>query len=173
MSNSDSPSSSQILVILGSARSNGDTKTLVDQLFDETPVKIIDLLDTHITPYNYEGIYPYRDEFPEIAELMLNHETIVFATPVYWYAMSGVMKNFFDRITDLVTIQKKHGRKLKGKNMALVSVSSDAGLPEGFHIPFQSTANYLDMNYLGHFHTATKKLRSGLEGKSEFLKLLM
>jgi multimeric flavodoxin WrbA len=28
---------------------------------------------------------------------MLSHDIILFATPIYWYGMSGIMKNFIDR----------------------------------------------------------------------------
>lgn len=67
---------------------------------------------------------------------MLHDDKIIFATPVYWYSMSGLMKTFFDRLTDLVTIQKSVGRKLKGKETFLFAVGTDDLLPAGFTIPF-------------------------------------
>lgn len=86
------------------------------------------------------------------------HNLIVFATPVYWYSMSGHMKVFFDRLTDLVTIQKKAGRQLKGKKMFVVAVGSDQALPIGFETPFQQTAAYLHMHYLGCYYSSRKAI---------------
>ncbi len=48
-------------------------------------------------------------------DIVDKYDVLIFATPVYWYSMSGIMKVFFDRITDLLTIKKDIGRKLKGK----------------------------------------------------------
>ena len=62
------------------------------------------------------------------------------------------MKIFFDRISDLLKIDKESGRKLRGKNMAMFSCGSDQDLKTGFAMPFIESANYLGMNYLGDFH---------------------
>ena len=83
---------------------------------------------------------------------MLQHQKLVFATPVYWYAMSGSMKVLFDRLTDLVTIQKVAGRKLMGKQVYLVAVGAEDTLPVGFEVPFRRTASYFDMQYVAGFY---------------------
>ncbi|SFZ93943.1 hypothetical protein SAMN05428642_103443 [Flaviramulus basaltis] len=67
--------------------------------------------------------------------------------------MSGILKVFFDRISDLIRIHKDIGRKLRGKNMAMLSCSNYDDLKEGFTMPFVESANYLGMNYLGDIHT--------------------
>ena len=55
---------------------------------------------------------------------MVQYEQIIFATPIYWYAMSAQLKTFFDRMTDLLTIHKPLGRQLrKGKKMFLIACS--------------------------------------------------
>lgn len=51
-------------------------------------------------------------------QILEKYETLILATPVYWYSMSGIMKVFFDRLTDLLTIEKELGRKLRGKKIA-------------------------------------------------------
>ncbi len=81
------------------------------------------------------------------------YDTIIFATPVYWYSMSGILKVFFDRISDLLRIHKDTGRALRGKNMAMVSCSNHDDLVDGFSTPFKESSNYLEMNYLGDIHT--------------------
>lgn len=161
------------LIILGSARKNSDTQKLVELVFEGAAYELIDLLDHSISHYNYKEEYPDTDEFLTIVEQMLQHNVIVFATPVYWYSMSGYMKVFFDRLTDIVSSQKHLGRKLKGKKVALLSVSNSNELPEGFEIPFRDTAIYLDMEYLGCFFSPSKESSSSptiKEKASDWLK---
>ena len=62
------------------------------------------------------------------------------------------MKVFFDRITDLITIEKDLGRQLRGKRMAVVSSSIGNHLGEHFWLPFSETGKYLGMDYLGGVH---------------------
>lgn len=144
------------LVILASARKESDTKAFLKQVFANTDHKLIDLLDFHIVPYNYSNNYPEEDTFLKITDELLRHQVIVFATPVYWYAMSGLLKTFFDRITDLVTTKKQIGRQLKGKSTFLIAVGTDKELPDGFEIPFKCTSRYLDMNYKACIYYSTK-----------------
>jgi len=90
-----------ILVIMGSAREGGNTHLAVDRLLSclDPPPTLINLKRLHIQPFSYE--WQEQDDFLGIIDQMLLHRQIVFATPVYWYAMSGLMKTFFDRLTDL------------------------------------------------------------------------
>tara|TARA_R110002049_G_C9163598_1_gene561186 strand:+ start:3591 stop:3875 length:285 start_codon:yes stop_codon:yes gene_type:complete len=67
--------------------------------------------------------------------------------------MSGILKVFFDRISDLLRIHTDTGRKLRGKNMAMISCSNYDNLKNGFSMPFIESANYLGMNYIGDIHT--------------------
>ncbi|WP_067150957.1 flavodoxin family protein [Pseudotamlana agarivorans] len=141
------------VIISGSSRNDGHTNALTNQLVKNTNWDLINLNDYNIGYFDYDHASQGDDYLNLIRELLDNYDTIVFATPVYWYAMSGIMKVFFDRLTDLITIEKELGRKLRGKNMAVISSSHGENLGEHFWLPFQSTATYLGMNYLGHAHT--------------------
>ncbi|HEY5462933.1 MAG TPA: NAD(P)H-dependent oxidoreductase [Hanamia sp.] len=145
------------LIISGSARGESDTKLYLDLIFNSSNKRVINLLDFNICHYNYDAKYPTTDEFDKLINEMLKHDTIIFATPVYWYSMSGHMKILFDRFTDLVTIKKEVGRKLKGKSILLFAVGADPEIPEGFEIPFKLTAQYLDMKYKGYIYFNTQK----------------
>jgi multimeric flavodoxin WrbA len=144
------------LVILASARKQGDTRTFLNHVFTDIEHDLIDLLDVQIAPYNYSDTYAEKDEFLNVMDELLQHKVIVFATPVYWYAMSGLMKNFFDRFTDVVTTKKHVGRQLNGKSTFLLAVGTDKELPIGFEIPFKRTSDYLDMVYRGCLYHSTK-----------------
>jgi len=117
----------------------------------------LDLLDYNIGPYDYQH-RNRQDDFLELMEhLVGDYQKMVFATPVYWYAMSGLLKNFFDRITDLLDMEKELGRKLRGKGMAVMSSSNGDHLNEAFWLPFQATANYLGMHFCGGLHTVSNE----------------
>ena len=139
----------RLLIILASARKQSDTRAFVDKVFANIDHRLIDLLDFHISPYDYSDNYPANDEFSKVVDEILEHQVIVFATPVYWYAMSGLMKNLFDRFTDLVTTRKQLGRQLKGKTTFLLAVGADEELPTGFETPFLLTSIYLGLSYQG------------------------
>ncbi len=90
--------------------------------------------------------------------------------------MSGIMKTFFDRLSDCLKIEKERGRKLRGKNMAVISCGSDETETEGFFTPFRNSAEYLGMTYLGNIHTwiedelVSNKVETRIQN---FVKLLL
>lgn len=141
------------VIIVGSSRSGGNTGKIASYLADISGFDLIDLKEKNIGAYDYEYQNKEDDFLPLIKEIIDTYETLVFATPVYWYAMSGIMKNFFDRFSDCVRVEKEIGRKFRGKSMAMISCGSGSEPIEGFDMPFIRSAEYLGMNYLGDTHT--------------------
>ncbi len=145
--------SNNTLIIMGSSHSHGNTRKVVDAIIAKTNADFIDLNAYKISYFDYEH-HNKADGFVEIATQMVQYEQIIFATPVYWYAMSAQLKTFFDRMTDLLTIRKPLGRQLRtGKKMFSIACSSDSVKYEGFSMPFTNTAEYLGMEYGGHLHS--------------------
>ncbi len=140
------------LIVQGSSRNNGNTSKITQILQNYLACDVIDLSECNIGQYDYEN-KNQSDDFLKTFRKIVEYDLIIFATPVYWYSMSGTMKTFFDRITDCLKIEKETGRKLRGKNMAVISCGSDSFENEGFFIPFEKSAEYLGMSYLGHIHT--------------------
>ncbi len=140
------------IIVQGSSRSKGNTNKIAKIVKSQIGADIIDLKTKIINPYSYEH-QSANDDFLPIIKNIVTYDTIILMTPVYWYSMSGIMKNFFDRITDCLKIEKETGRKLRGKNMVAISCGSDEMETEGFFIPFRNSAEYLGMNYLGNIHT--------------------
>lgn len=136
------------LIILGSARKDSHTRTLLQNVFNDTPHELVDLLDFNISTFDYEADYPKDDEYFDIVKKMADANVIIFATPVYWYSMSGMMKTFFDRFTDLTTFASDVGNKLSGKKTFLFSVGADPEPPAGFEAPFELTSKMLGMKYI-------------------------
>lgn len=143
---------SKKVIILGSARKNGNTTKIVDEIAKESGIDVIDLSDYNISHYDYESKNREDDFLPLITRILEEYDTLIFATPIYWYNMSGIMKMFFDRFSDLIRIEKETGRKLRGKKIGVISNSHDNEIEESFYIPFKKTADYLGMEYLGHAH---------------------
>jgi RimJ/RimL family protein N-acetyltransferase/putative NADPH-quinone reductase len=162
------------LVIIGSARKESNTLRAVEAVFSSRlDYELCDLLDSDISEYSYED--DSNDDFSKIVEKMLSHEAIVFATPVYWYAMSGRMKVFFDRLTDLISKQKHSGRGLAGKCTYLIASGTDAQMPEGFEVPFARTSDYFSMRYGGAIYFKFHQSRfEGVSGPtSEFERQIL
>ena len=145
--------SSKTLIILASHRKESNTEKLIQEIYGDNPYLLIDLLDHPVVPYSYTGQYSADDGFMDIVNAMKEYDDYVFATPVYWYSMSGAMKMFFDRLTDLTTeSQKQIGKDLKGKSMSVIIAGSDPQLPVGFEVPFMLTAKYFGMVFKGSIY---------------------
>ena len=149
-----------VLILLGSARSDGDTAGAARALASSLAGKarILDLGTKDIRPFDYEDPAP-EDDFAGVVDLMLAHRSFVFATPVYWYSMSAVMKTFFDRLSDLLSPRdpSAKGRQLAGREVWLLAVGTDPALPLGFEAPFEMTARYLKMEWRGGFYVRSGK----------------
>lgn len=145
----------RVIVIIGSSRKDGDTATLTKELINQSKWDLLDLNDYNISYFDYTHENRNDDYLTLIKKIIEEYDIMIFATPIYWYSMSGIMKVFFDRFTDLLTIEKELGRKLRGKKMAVISCSVGDNLGEGFWLPFSETAKYLGMEYIGNIHTIT------------------
>ncbi|WKE65756.1 NAD(P)H-dependent oxidoreductase [Gallaecimonas kandeliae] len=132
------------ITLLGSARGNGYTATLAEAL----GFKTLNLNDFNIRPYDYRSD-GRGDDFLPLVEQLLGYDRILFASPLYWYSMSGQMKLFLDRITDLLDHHKELGRRLRGKQAGVVATGGARVPPPCFEEPFRLTFGYLGMDYQG------------------------
>ncbi len=148
------------IIILGSSRRDGHTKKAVDKLKSLADFDVLDLNDYNISYYDYEHKNKNDDYLNLMQNIISNYDIFIFATPVYWYSMSGIMKVFFDRITDLLDNEKELGRKLRNKSMAVLTSSIGDHLGDNFWFPFSETAKYLGMKYIGNIHTIENKLET-------------
>ena len=147
------------VIIVGSSRKNGDTEIAAKDIIKHTGWDIINLSDYNFSYFDYNHKNKTDDYIPLMKKIIATYDVLIFATPVYWYSMSGIMKVFFDRITDLLTIEKDLGRQLRGKKMAVICCSNGDDLNKNFWMPFQESAKYLGMSYLGNLHHYLKSNR--------------
>ena len=140
--------SGDAVVILGTSRSDGNTRAAVKQVLGGKPVELVDLSEMGIGAYDYHHANR-TDSFLPLIERLVSKSLWLLATPVYWYTMSAQMKLFVDRLSDLITIRKDLGRSLRGKAVAVIASGTDERLPQGFEAPFRLTCDYLGMRYVG------------------------
>lgn len=106
--------SKKVLVITSSLRKGGNSDTLAEYFAKGAKeagneVEIISLADKTIgfckgcLACGKTQKCVINDDAVEIAEQMKNAETIVFATPVYYYSVSGQLKTMLDRANPLFT----------------------------------------------------------------------
>ncbi|KGK01193.1 flavodoxin family protein [Thalassotalea sp. ND16A] len=141
------------VAIFSSARANGNTEKLLNSFALNTDIDIIDLSDYSFSEYDYE--YKNQDDdFMPLIEKMLSYEKIIFASPVYWYAVTPTMKKFLDRISDLLELPHllDSGRRLRGKTAYVVCSSASKKVPNSFICAFKDTFEYLGMFYGGFLH---------------------
>jgi len=163
-----------VLGINGSARRYGNTYRLLkvalmgaEEAGAET--RLIHLYDYRINPCqgcysdNYlECHFPKKctlhgegDDFRRVAELILEADAVIVATPVYWFNASGAVKNLVDRMTALENMIYHVGRSLlDGKTAGFIATGEEAGAAMalawltltfnmmGFHVPAWGTAYY-------------------------------
>ncbi len=101
---------SDILVLTGSPRKNGNTRMLADAFVEGATeggldVRVIHVAGLNIAPcqgcghcLKHEGVCIQKDDMAQIMPHLYSARTIVFATPVYYFAMSAQLKTALDRM---------------------------------------------------------------------------
>ncbi len=150
------------MFVNGSPRRYGFTKKLLlaasRGAMDEGCIsEVIDLYDYKIKPCIgcvSDGVklcrFPciVKDDFNRIGEKLVEASGIVVGTPIYWYGVSGVLKNLIDRMTSLENMIHHVGHSLvDGKVAGFIAVGNDTGAIQviaylmsvfnsmGYHIP--------------------------------------
>lgn len=141
------------IALFASSRRHGNTGRFLDRIAAGLNVEVIDLGALRLSAYDYEHRNT-DDDFEPLMKHVLAHEQIVFATPIYWYAVSPAMKVFLDRLSDLLDLPDllAEGRRLRGK-IAYVACTSICEEPSvEFMGAFIETFRYLGMHFGGAVH---------------------
>jgi len=146
-----------VLGINGSPHKTGTTARLLKNFLAKfnkagAKIKLLNLTDFKIKPclgcYSTNPKtckYPciQKDGMQKIYPQLLKADAIIFGTPIYWFNMSGLMKNFFDRMCCLAA----NGYLLEGKVGVFFSASKEN---EGGRVN-ASLSMALAANHLGLF----------------------
>lgn len=141
------------IALLSSSRRQGNTGSLVDQVAAQLGIEVVDLTPLRITAFDYEH-RNRGDDFEPLIQRVLAHEQVIFATPIYWYAVSPAMKVFLDRLSDLLEVPDllPEGRRLRGKNAYVLCTSAGEEPDAAFTGAFRETFAYLGMHFGGMAH---------------------
>lgn len=141
------------IALFSSARRHGNTGRLMDRIARELGIDVVNLDALRLSAFDYEH-RNRGDDFEPLIARVLEHEQIVFATPVYWYAVSAGMKIFLDRLSDLLDLPDllDQGRRLRGKTAFVVCTSISDEPSVAFMTAFRDTFDYLGMRFGGSVH---------------------
>jgi multimeric flavodoxin WrbA len=141
------------VALFASSRRYGNTGRLMDWVAGALNIEVIDLAQRTMSAFDYDH-KNRADDFEPLLDQVLEFEQIIFATPVYWYAMSSPMKVFIDRISDLLELPDllAKGRRLRGKDAHVLCTSIEDEATPCFITAFRETFSYLGMRYVSLLH---------------------
>lgn len=158
-------SQKKILVISGSPRKDGNTRALIDEFIKGVRSNDADIEVVHAAFLHYKahGCLSCRlcqksdkfecninDDATPVLKRMLEVDTIVFATPLYFFSASAQIKMVFDRMFSLYKWDNAAGTMvtpLEGKELVVIaSAFGDMGL-DALEAPFKLTAAYTHMPF--------------------------
>ncbi len=126
----------RILILKGSARKNSNSSILADHLAGGAKavgaeVESLLLHQINIKPCRgYEACHQsddshctIDDEMQSLYPKLISADSIVIASPIYWFTFNTITKTFIDR---WYALEKRRGNALKGKELALILTYGDA-----------------------------------------------
>jgi multimeric flavodoxin WrbA len=150
----------KLVAFLGSPRSNGNTDILAKRVTDGAvaagvDAKCIQLRGLEIHPCTgcdkcWVNGRPciFADDMSRLYDEIARADVLLFATPVYWYGPTAIMKAFIDR---LVVFNRPMGRPLiEGKAALLVSTYEEKGpeAAEPMLRMFELSFRYLGLRWI-------------------------
>ena len=124
--------SKKVVVISTSLRKNSNSNTLAESFAEGAKaagndVEVISLIGKQISfckgcfACQKIGRCVIKDDAAEIEQKVLNADVVVWATPIYYYEMSGQMKTLIDRLNPL------YPKDYKFRDVYLLAVAEDDG----------------------------------------------
>ncbi len=148
----------QVLSLLGSSRTPSNTKTLTDNVLVNIPHTTIHLANQNIHPiidmrHHPDGFTAIDDAYESTVKTVLEHDVLVFSTPVYWYGMSGAMKNWIDRWSQSLRDERISFKSEMAKKTAfVVVVGSDKPRVKALPLilQFQHIFDFMNISFGGY-----------------------
>lgn len=156
----------KILLLVGSTRNDGNSEKLAHLTLEGLPYKTIYLKDLDIRPiedlrHTPEGFHPVDDDYTRVLEAILESDVLVLATPIYWYSMSGTMKNVIDRFSHAIRDERypnvmEHMKSMKG---IVIAVGGDHPRVKGLPLiqQCQYTFDFFDMELYSYIIGEARK----------------
>ncbi|HEY3426315.1 MAG TPA: flavodoxin family protein [Negativicutes bacterium] len=146
----------KVLAIIGSPRKNGNTAAMVNAVCKGASLaghktEVIYLADLNIHGCIACGACKTRsveycainDDMQQLYKSLIAADCLVFGSPIYMGQITGLMKNFFDRLYAFMDINSQV-HYMPGKKY--ITVTASGALAEAYH----SVSDYLN-KWLGEF----------------------
>lgn len=170
----------KILAINGShKKSGGVNQLLIDSIFKGAQKKGADVETVRLSSVNinnciscnkcqrsneYTCVYDDKDDFINIYNKILEADILIYATPIYIFNISGLMKNFMDRMYSRGKCQENiftksnllfHDVEKQMLNKKFISIITadniECKTTESTVSFFNSLATFFDYSYIGSF----------------------
>ncbi len=145
-----------LLMALKGAELEG-AKTKIINLYELNIRECVGCVSDSIKACSYPC--PIDDDMRYVYDEVLKCDALIIATPIYWYGVSGPVKNFIDRLTVFENMIFISGRSwVEGKIAGFIAIGNDVGAiaviqnlmvvmnSMGFIIPPWSLAYYTGSN---------------------------
>lgn len=148
-----------IAVIYGGTRKNSNSEILTEHAIQGIKTEKIFLRDYNIEEiidmrHTEQGFQDRQDDYNAIIDRILPHNILLFSTPIYWYSMSGTMKNFIDRWSQSLRDPKypDFKEKMAAKKAFVLAVGGDDPAIKGLPLiqQFQYIFNFMKMEFSGY-----------------------
>ncbi|RPJ96368.1 flavodoxin family protein [Rummeliibacillus sp. TYF005] len=149
----------KITVLVGSSRKGGNSELLTDLVVQDIEHEKVYIKDLNILPiedlrHTKQGFETVNDDYDQLIEVIEKSDVVIFATPIYWYSMSGIMKNMIDRLSQAIRDERYPNLKehLKTIRTIVVAVGGDEPRIKGMPLiqQFQYIFEFLNMPFLSY-----------------------
>ena len=138
----------KITILVGSSRKGGNSELLADFVVQDIEHEKVYLKDLHIRPiedlrHTRNGFQTVNDDYDILVEAILKCNVVIFATPIYWYSMSGLMKNMIDRLSQAIRDERYPNVKEHLKTMRTIVVAVGGDEPRIKGLPLIQQVRYI------------------------------
>ncbi|MEK4244883.1 flavodoxin family protein [Psychrobacillus sp. FSL K6-2684] len=146
----------KIKILVGSSRKGGNSELLADFVVQDIEHEKVYIKDLYIRPiedlrHTRNGFQAVNDDYDRLVEAIMKSDVLIFATPIYWYSMSSLMKNMIDRFSQAIRDERYPNLRehLKTIRAIVVVVGGDDPRIKGLPLiqQFQYTFDFLNMPF--------------------------
>lgn len=150
-----------ILVITGSPRKNGNSDLLADAFIKgalsaghqvtkfNAAAKTISGCKACDTCWSTDHACSFQDGFTELEPLLESADVLVFASPLYWFALSAQIKAALDRMYAYDMENRKTSLKIKEGVLLVCGAGEGMAIFEGVIASHKSTLEYMKWQNAG------------------------
>ncbi|MFN3421655.1 MAG: flavodoxin family protein [Armatimonadota bacterium] len=154
----------KVLGIMGSSRRDGNTNDLLDVALKGAAdagaqvekIVLADYKINHIADCKVcrqQGKCVNEDDLPVVIDKLLDADVHIWASPVYWYTVSGLVKVLLDRFFCYISWhpEVKFTEQMRGKGAAVIAVQEERDPERARHLLgcLQWSFEFLEQEFLG------------------------